>query len=129
MMAIRAGVLLEGLLSAVLHGGPGQLLLYGGMQPGPGEDASANPLYAVFYLDPAGGVVTGKVLNFVFLSNTSTALSSGTVAWARMVGASGLWAVDGDAGEEGSGAMVELDKLTVSVGGYVTLESAAISEP
>lgn len=118
-------------IAALVDGGagPGVLRIYTGAQPATPATAPSGTLLAEFTLsDPA--FVAG-VLD-VTPALTDAGLAAGTAGWARLLDSTeaagaGLGVIDGTVGT--SGAMVNLNTTTISVGLTVNVLSGSISMP
>ncbi|WP_435105571.1 hypothetical protein [Arhodomonas sp. AD133] len=118
---------LQAIADAIDAAGAGATLtLYGGAQPDPGAATSATAL-AIFTLPHPVGSVTAAVLTLADVAETQ-AVADGTATWGRIVDAAGTWAVDLDAGPEGSGAAIELSDTQLYTGGVVKVLSGELLE-
>ena len=53
---------------------------------------------------------------------------TGTAAWARIVTSGGVTVFDADVGVVGSGALIEIDNISLVTGGYCTVVSFTLTE-
>ena len=77
----------------------------------------------------AGGIGITPVLAMARqLDPLALVSETGTAAWARIVDASAGTICDADVGVTNSGAVVELDNLSLVEGGYCTITSFVLTE-
>jgi hypothetical protein len=106
----------------------GEIRIYDGTRPASANTAiSTQTLLVTFEIpDPAGdvddGVFTGDAID------TAMVVESGTAAWARVVDSSAGTVFDGDVGLDGSGALIEIDNLSLVEGGYCSVTSFTLTE-
>lgn len=114
------------LLAGWLDGG--EIRVYGGTRPATADTAiSDQPLLVTFAIaDPSGTVTDGVFTG----TNPAAALvaATGTAAWARKVDDSAGTIGDVDVGVTGSGAVIEIDNLSLVEGGYCTITSFVLTE-
>lgn len=114
------------LLAGWLDGG--EIRIYDGTRPADADTAITSQVNLVtFEIADPSGTVTGGVFTGV---NPEVALvaETGTAAWARVVDASAGTICDADVGATGSGAVIELDNLSLVEGGYCTITSFVLTE-
>lgn len=116
---------LEGSRAALLAGaGQPQILLYDGVQPGPGE-AGAGQLIATAVV--ADATMVAGVLVLTPTPAPVIVMTSGTPTWARVLDAAGGWWMDGDASEL-DGAFVKLATPGPYLyGGRIVVDSVVIA--
>lgn len=126
--ADAAGNLIDG------GAGPGVLRIYSGSQPATPATSPTGTLLAEFTLsDPAFGAAANGVKTLdVTPALTDTGLAADTAGYARFLDSTeaagtGLGVVDGTVGI--SGAMVNLNTTTISVGVAVEITSGTLTMP
>lgn len=116
------GNLLAGWLDA------GEIRVYSGTRPATADTAiSDQTLLVTFELaDPSGTVTSGVFTG----TNPAAAMvaETGTAAWARVVDESAGTICDADVGITSSGAVIEIDNLSLVEGGYCTITSFVLTE-
>lgn len=114
------------LLAGWLDGG--EIRIYDGTRPATADTAIGAQVNLVTFeiADPSGTVTSGVFTG----ANPAVALvaETGTAAWARIVDASAGTICDADVGVTNSGAVVELDNLSLVEGGYCTITSFVLTE-
>lgn len=114
------------LLAGWLDGG--EIRIYDGTRPADADTAitTQNLLVTFECADPSGTVAGGVFIG----TNPAAAMiaTSGTAAWARVVDAAAGTICDADVGVTGSGAVVELDNLSLVESGYCTITSFVLTE-
>ncbi|MCU0806399.1 MAG: hypothetical protein MUC53_00145 [Candidatus Contendobacter sp.] len=114
------------LLAGWLAGG--EIRVYDGTRPADADTAiTTQTLLVTFALaDPSGTVTNGVFTG----TNPAAALiaASGTAAWARVVDDSAGTICDADVGIASSGAVIEIDNLSLVEGGYCTITSFVLTE-
>lgn len=114
------------LLAGWLDGGT--IKIYTTARPGSADTAiSTQTLLVTFTIaNPSGtvsnGVFTGASISAALIAET------GNAAWARFADSSGVTICDGDVGLADSGALVEIDNLSLAQGGYCSILSFGITE-
>ena len=114
------------LLAGWLDGG--ELQVYTAPRPADADTAiTTQTLLVTFTLpDPAAavsdGVLTGNAIDAAMITETGTAF------WARLLDSTAATVGDCDVGIEDSGAFVELDALSLVVGGNCLVTSWGITE-
>ncbi len=106
---------------------PGRLRLYSADQPEAGVEVGDQVLLADIALNLPCGTVADGVLTLSCPIADELLPASGTPAWARLVDGAGEWVADGDVGLTDSGALIELNSLTVYQGGIVRINAAALA--
>lgn len=126
--SVRNSMLTQ-LLNAI-DAGPaaGTIKIYNGTQPANGDAAlSGNTLLGTLtYSDPNGSVASGT-LTFSAITQDAAADASGTATWARIQDSTGANVFDCDVGT--SGATINLNTVTIVVGGPIQITSGSISIP
>lgn len=114
------------LLAGWLDGG--EIRIYDGERPASSDTAVSTQTKLVTFelADPSGTVEDGVFTG----TNPAAAMvaETGTAAWARAVDASGGTIFDADIGLPASGAVVEVDNLSLVEGGYCTMTSFVLTE-
>ena len=114
------------LLAGWLDGG--EIRVYDGTRPASADTAvSTQTLLVTFEIaDPSGTVTNGVFTG----TNPAVAMiaETGTAAWARIVDSSAGTICDVDVGVTNSGAVIELDNLSLVEGGYCTITSFVLTE-
>lgn len=114
------------LLAGWLDGG--EIRIYDGTRPATADTAiTTQTLLVTFEMaDPSGTVTSGVFIG----TNPAAALiaHTGTAAWARIVDASAATIFDADVGLTSSGAVIEIDNLSLVEGGYCTITSYVLTE-
>lgn len=106
----------------------GEIRIYDGARPANADTAiSTQTLLVTFTLANPSGTVTSGVFTG---TNPAAAMiaTSGTAAWARVVDSSAVTICDVDVGVTSSGAVIELDSLSLTAGGYCTITSFVLTE-
>lgn len=110
---------------------PGELLIYQGSRPSPGDTPSGLLLARVVMQKPSLDSLVGNTLNLKDPSDILIA-SSGYASWARFTSGSGLWICDVDVGLPGSDAEVKIDNglgsLVLYAGGTLSVALPRIQE-
>ena len=109
--------------------GAGKIRVYNGTQPaGPDTAVSSQTLLAEFTLaDPSFGAASNGVTTLAGTPRTTTGVAAGTASWFRMLDSNNLAIVDGAVGT--SGAELNLNTTTISVGVSVEVTSGSITMP
>lgn len=109
--------------------GAGKLRIYTGSQPaGPDTAVGAQTLLAEFTLnDPAFGAASNGVVTLASTPRTTTGLAAGTAAWFRVLDSNNVAVMDGAVGT--SGAELNLNTLTISVGVNVEITNGTVTVP
>lgn len=109
--------------------GAGKLRIYDGSQPaGPDTALSGQTMLAEFTLaDPAFGAASNGVATLASTPRTTTGAAAGTAAWFRVLDSNNVAVMDGAVGT--SGAELNLNTLTISVGVNVEITSGSITMP
>lgn len=114
------------LLAGWLAGG--EIRIYDGTRPADANTAITTQTLLVTFTcaNPAGTVTNGVFTG----TNPAVAMvaATGTAAWARFVDSSAGTICDVDVGVTNSGAVVELDNLSLVAGGYCTVTSLTLTE-
>jgi hypothetical protein len=106
--------------------GPGSLLIYAGVRPATG----GLPGTALAFLPlplPSDPSVSGAQYVMDAIA-PATISNSGTASWFRVVNGQSAQVIDGDIGETGSGADMELDSVELVAGRLITIDNFIISE-
>ncbi|WP_188188034.1 hypothetical protein [Nonomuraea sp. SYSU D8015] len=99
-----------------------------GSQPASANDAAGGTVLATFTLaDPAFGAAANGVANLASTPRSTTGSAAGTAGWFRAKDSSGNTVFDGSVGT--SGADMNLNTLTISVGVTVELTSGTVTMP
>ncbi|MEV0584091.1 hypothetical protein [Nonomuraea sp. NPDC050310] len=109
--------------------GAGKLRIYTTAQPaGPDTAVGAQTLLAEFTLaDPSFGAASNGVITLAGTPRSTTGLAAGTAAWFRVLDSNNVAVADGAVGT--SGAELNLNTLTISVGVNVEITSGTITMP
>lgn len=126
--AVRSA-LANQITSAVDAGAAGKLRIYTATQPaGPDTAVGAQTLLAEFTLaDPSFGAASNGVITLAGTPRSTTGLAAGTAAWFRILTSADVAVADGAVGT--SGAELNLNTLTISVGVSVEITSGTITVP
>lgn len=114
------------LLAGWLDGG--EIRVYDGTRPATADTAvtTQNLLVTFEIPDPAGdvddGVFTGDAID------TALVAATGTAAWVRIVDDAAATVCDGDVGLTDSGALVEINNLSLVEGGYCSVTGFTVTE-
>lgn len=101
-----------------------------GSQPASANDAATGTILATFTLaDPAFGAAANGVATLAGTPRTTTGLAAGTAGWFRALDSDGNTVFDGSVGAEGSGAQLELNTTTISVGVDVSITAGTVTMP
>lgn len=114
------------LLAGWLDGG--EIQIYDGTRAADADTAIGAQVNLVTFeiADPSGTVTNGVFTGADFA--VAMVAESGTATWARIVDASAGTICDADVGITGSGAVIELDNLSLVEGGYCTITSFVLTE-
>ncbi|MFG1683516.1 hypothetical protein ACGFNP_25330 [Nonomuraea sp. NPDC049269] len=109
--------------------GAGKIRVYTASQPaGPDTAVGAQTLLAEFTLaDPSFGAASNGVITMASTPRTTTGLAAGTAAWFRMLDSNNVAIADGAVST--SGAELNLNTTTISVGVNVEITSGTITMP
>lgn len=110
--------------------GAGTIKIYSGTQPANGDAAlSGNTLLATLtFSDPAFGATnTSGVATAGAITDDSSADATGTATWARIEDSDGNNVFDCDVGT--SGATINLNSVSITAGGTVSLSSFTMTHP
>lgn len=109
--------------------GAGKVRIYTASQPtGPDTAITSQTLLAeVTLADPSFGAASNGVVTLLGVPRTTTGLAAGTAAWFRMLDSNNVAIVDGAVGT--SGAELNLNTLTISVGVSVEITTGTITMP
>lgn len=114
------------LLAGWLDGG--EIRIYDGTRPATADTAIPTQTLLVTFemADPSGTVTSGVFTG----TNPAAAMiaATGPAAWARVVDSSAATIFDADVGLTGSGAVIEVDNLSLVEGGYCTITSLVLTE-
>lgn len=116
-----------------VNGGAGaaKLRIYGGSMPtDPDTTTGATLLAEVTLANPAFGASASGAKTLTD-PGAVTGLAAGTATWCRLVqggaAAGGAGVIDGDVGATGSGAFLELNTTTISVGVNVDITGGTVT--
>lgn len=99
-----------------------------GSQPASANDVAGGTLLATFTLaDPAFGAAASGVATLASTPRSTTGSAAGTAGWFRAKDSNGNTVCDGSVGT--SGADMNLNTLTISVGVAVDLVSGTVTMP
>ena len=106
----------------------GEVRIYDGTRPATADTAiSTQTLLVTLALPHPSGTVTSGVWTAGEIDVAMIA-ETGTAAWARIVTSAGVTVFDADVGVVGSGALIEIDNLSLVTGGYCTVVSFTLTE-
>jgi hypothetical protein len=105
--------------------GAGLLRIYDGSRPASGGTAT-NLLAELTFSDPCAASNTGGVLTFDTITKEDSAPAGGTATWFRCVDSAGTFVIDGSVST--SGADLNLNSTSISIGQEVSITSATITE-
>lgn len=106
----------------------GEVRIYTGSRPANADTAlSGQTLLVTLTLPNPSGTVTNGVWTAGTI-NVAMIAATGTAAWARVVTPSAATVFDADVGVVGSGALIEIDNLSLVTGGYCTVVSFTLTE-
>ena len=103
------------------------LKIYGGTRPITGGAPGGSALVTFILPFPVAPDATLGVSTWNAIAGVNIT-SSSTAAWFRVEDNSSSQAIDGDVGDVGSGADMELDSTTLVSGRLMTIDSAVITE-
>lgn len=111
--------------------GAGALIIRTGAQPATGDTAPTGTILATFALaDPAIAAAVAGVGTFDTTPVLSTVgVAAGTAGWFRITDNSGDNVMDGACGATGSGAELELNTTSISVGVTVEITAGTLTTP
>lgn len=99
-----------------------------GSQPATADTAATGTVLATFTLaDPAFGTAAAGVATLLSVPRSTTGSAAGTAGWFRAKDSNGATVFDGSVGT--SGADMNLNTLTISVGVAVDLTSGTVTMP
>ena len=99
-----------------------------GSQPASANDAATGTVLCTFTLaDPAFGAASTGVATMASTPRSTTGSAAGTAGWFRAKDSTGATVFDGDVGT--SGAVLNLNTLTISVGVSVEIVSGTVTVP
>ncbi|NUW45557.1 hypothetical protein [Nonomuraea rhodomycinica] len=99
-----------------------------GSQPATANDAATGTVLATFTLaDPAFGSASSGVATLASTPRSTTGVAAGTAGWFRAKDSNGNTVFDGAVGT--SGAELNLNTLTISVGVNVEITSGTMTMP
>ena len=102
----------------------------GSRPAGPGTAASGTLLATFDLNDPSFGAASSGVITLdVTPALTTTGLAAATATWCRFYDSNDVAVVDGKVGASGSGADIELNTTTISVGVNLEITSGTITMP
>lgn len=106
----------------------GEVRIYDGTRPTDADTAidTQNLLIALELDDPAGTVENGVFTAADIAQTLVTA--SGTAAWARVIDSAEGTIFDADVGLDGSGALIEIDNISLVEGAYCSVVSFTLTE-
>lgn len=106
----------------------GEVRIYTGTRPADADTAlSGQTLLVTLALPNPSGTVTSGVWTAGEIDVAMIA-ETGTAAWARIVTSGGVTVFDADVGVVGSGALIEIDNISLVTGGYCTVVSFTLTE-
>jgi hypothetical protein len=115
----------------LIDAGPaaGKIKIYTGTQPANGDGAlSGNTLLGTLtFSDPCAPNAVGGVLTFSAINEDSAADATGTATWARLTDSNDNQVMDVDVGT--SGATINLNTVSVVVGGAIRMTSGTLTIP
>lgn len=110
--------------------GPGVVQVRTGAQPATPDTAATGTLLATFTLaDPAYGSAASGVAALAGAPRSTTGVAAGTAGWFRALDSTGAAVFDGTVGATGSGAQLEMNTTTVSVGLDLSMTALAYTQP
>lgn len=99
-----------------------------GSQPASANDAATGTVLATFTLaDPGFGAASSGVATLASPPRSTTGSAAGTAGWFRAKDSNGNTVFDGDVGT--SGAVLNLNTLTISIGVAVEIVSGTVTMP
>lgn len=99
-----------------------------GSQPATADSAATGTVLCTFTLaDPAFGAASSGVATMASTPRTTTGSAAGTAGWFRAKDSTGATVFDGSVGT--SGAELNLNTLTISVGVNVEVTSGTVTMP
>ncbi len=101
----------------------GALRLYSGPQPVAGAAIGGQTLLAQFSI--LAWAVDGDTLSLAL--GAGSGIADSTAVWGRVTGSGGGFVLDGDCGDVGSGALIQLRSTTIQTGASITVTSAAFT--
>ena len=101
----------------------GALRLYSGPQPVAGAAIGGQTLLAQFSI--LAWAVDGDTLSLAL--GAGSGIADSTAVWGRVTGSGGGFVLDGDCGDVGSGALIQLRSTAITPGSTITVTSAAFT--
>lgn len=106
---------------------PGQLLIYTGPKPTPGNALSSQVLLGTITFLKPSGTVAGSVFTFAAPPDVLV-VASGLAAWGRFQDGEGFWVGDATVELIDSGAFIQVDRLDWVQGSKIGVSLASIYE-
>jgi hypothetical protein len=101
---------------------PGRIDLYTGPMPNaPGGDITSQKLIGSCALSLPSGTVSDTVLTFEAISEDLLVDETGDIEWARFSDGNGNFVMDGDCGPDGSGALIEFNRIDAVENGAIRI--------
>lgn len=113
-----------------LGAGAAEIEVRTGGQPASANDAATGSVLVTFTLaDPAFGGAANGVATLLGVPITTVGTGAGAAGWFRAMDSDGNTVLDGSVGATGSGAQLELNTTTISVGADVSITAGTVTMP
>lgn len=110
--------------------GAGTVQIRTGGQPATAGTAATGTLLGTLTLsDPAFGAAVNGVATAGAVTGDSSADTTGTAGWYRVLDSTGVTVMDGAISEAGGGGDMILDKTTIIAGGTIAITSWTVTQP
>lgn len=108
--------------------GAGTIQIRSGTQPASANDAATGTLLATLtFSDPAFGNASSGIAAASAITADSSADATGTASWARVLDSDSNVIMDCDVGT--SGATINLNSVSITAGGNVSITSMTVTMP
>lgn len=117
------------LLTSVDSGGAAATIkFYTGPMPATGAAITTETLLGTLTCTYPSGSVTNGVYTFSAITEDSAADATGTAVWARVETSTSVHVMDLDVTATGDGGAIEMNNISVVIGGPIRISSAVITE-
>jgi hypothetical protein len=108
--------------------GPATLSFYDGTPPATGAAITTEVLLGTLTMSYPSGTVSAGVLTLNAITEDSSADATGTASWARIVDSNVAHVMDLTVTATAGGGDIELNTVSIVIGGPIRITSAAITE-
>lgn len=111
--------------------GPGTVKFYTGPQPADADDALTTQtlLATLTFSDPSAPAPVNGLITFDAIAEDSGADATGVAAWARIEDSDSNTVFDCDVTASGGGGAIELNTVSIALGGPVRITSFTLTVP